>query len=611
MALLWPRRDESHARKLLNQSVYVLRRALGDSVILSAGDELRFAHETIECDVVAFEEALSAGDALRAMDLYAGPFLDGFHLDDALEFERWVDTARMRLAGLRAEGLEQLAEAATTRGDAVSAVEWWLARAVHDPYDSRIALRLMESHVAAGNPAGALRHAETHERVLRSELQIELPDRMRQFVERLRVGSSPTPDMHHPTAPTASDVGARPRARDPDPASTVRHSSATIVSSSALAGTLDTNDTARKLPIRGRIHISYALVALVLVSAILTVRPDSGARGDGSTSVRGPEQGTHSIAALEFYERGVHPDRLRSADGARQGLDDLRRAVAIDSTFAAAWAALACLALRVSGDVESGSPRQELLNLAGQAALRAVALDDERPEGHAALGLVRMATFDFTAAERHLRRAVAADPTYVRAQEWLVTTLLWTGRPDEALEVAEGARQSGSLSASTTAEVARALTANDRCDEALNRIEELGRLDPPLLRTGSIAATCHARQGKWRDAITALRAGSNVSVYDRALLGYALARAGEAEASLGIRTRLANHSIEVGALPVAIVDAGRGELDKAFDGFHRAVDDGSLIGSPLHFQIMSMLLDRLGQDPRMERLRARIRLEAL
>jgi DNA-binding SARP family transcriptional activator len=39
LALFWPERDAEHARAALSDSLYALRRALGDGVILRRGDE--------------------------------------------------------------------------------------------------------------------------------------------------------------------------------------------------------------------------------------------------------------------------------------------------------------------------------------------------------------------------------------------------------------------------------------------------------------------------------------------------------------------------------------------------------------------------------------------
>ncbi len=86
--------------------------------------------------------------------MYHGPFLSGFHLSDADEFERWVDGERSRLARRYGQALEQLAGRQMRDGDPVRAAEWWSRLAGEDPYNSRIALGYMQALEAAGDRAG-------------------------------------------------------------------------------------------------------------------------------------------------------------------------------------------------------------------------------------------------------------------------------------------------------------------------------------------------------------------------------------------------------------------------------------------------------------------------
>ena len=214
-AYLWPERDADASRKLLNQAVHHLRRELGEGAILSAGDELRLGTDAVECDVISFEASLAAGELEGAVHLYGGPFLDGFHLRDALELERWVDRERQRLAGSYARALEGLAEAAEARGDAPSAVDWWTARAAHDPLDSRVAASLMRALVASGNHAGALRHAAHHRELLREELGTEAGPEVLALARYLRENPGTGLDEGRVTGSGAGDalssVGPRPK----------------------------------------------------------------------------------------------------------------------------------------------------------------------------------------------------------------------------------------------------------------------------------------------------------------------------------------------------------------------------------------------------------------
>ena len=101
MALLWPEREATSARRLLNLSVHVLRRALGDTALRSVPGGLALDPSALACDMWTFEQTLADGDTELAIASYGGPFLEGFHLPAAVGFDRWADAERDRLARRR------------------------------------------------------------------------------------------------------------------------------------------------------------------------------------------------------------------------------------------------------------------------------------------------------------------------------------------------------------------------------------------------------------------------------------------------------------------------------------------------------------------------------
>src|SRR5688500_17208172 len=142
-AFLWPESDSEQARHLLSVAVYELRKAIHEEAIISARDEVALNPAFIHSDVDEFENAVTAGDLARAVELYRGPFLDGFHINDAPEFERWVDGERDRLSRAYARALEELAHQHSAKGDTAAAVAALRKLAAHDPYSGRIAVMLM------------------------------------------------------------------------------------------------------------------------------------------------------------------------------------------------------------------------------------------------------------------------------------------------------------------------------------------------------------------------------------------------------------------------------------------------------------------------------------
>jgi TolB-like protein/DNA-binding SARP family transcriptional activator len=194
---LWPERDVEHARNLLNQSVHALRRAVGEAGIISVSDELWLDSAAIACDALAFEDAYAAGDFERGLELYTGPFMDGFHLPGAPDFEHWADGERDRLRRLFASGLERLAEEAEERGEWASAVGRWRCLVAEDPYNGRVTLRLMRALEEVGDRAGALQQARLHTLLLQQEFDAEPDPEVAALADRLR------------TSPRIADAGVQ------------------------------------------------------------------------------------------------------------------------------------------------------------------------------------------------------------------------------------------------------------------------------------------------------------------------------------------------------------------------------------------------------------------
>jgi adenylate cyclase len=740
MAFLWPERDGASARKLLNQSVYALRKTCGEDAIVTVGEDLHLNRDVVRCDVEAFVRAVAAGDHVSAAGLYGGPFLDGFFLRDSPEFEAWVAGERERLAGMHGRTLEALAEQAESAGDHAGAVGWWRRRAAQDPYDARISLALMRALERAGNPAGAVQHAAIHERLLRDELGMEPAPEIGELAERLRhakAGSAPAAESSR-ARPASRREGAAPAPIAPAPSgqlpdadrvapALVAAPATPIVSrrsgrrwlrpaAGVAAGIILAGLTLGGLLMNGRRSHEAppgdGLSLAVLPLANLSPHPDDAVLADAMTEElttvlgkvaglrvvprssvysmrvgidaraladsldvshlleggfqkidtrirmrvrlidarrsatlwsevyerdmedvfavqdelaravarqlgirmtagRSPAtQPTRSVAAYELYLRGNDPVMLRHDSTAREALKLFRRAVELDSTYAAAHAGIGRMQARLAaaGRVEE---RRLHFDLAERAVRRALELEPDLAEAHATLGMLRMAAADIKGAEHHVRRALELEPGRPITHEWMVTLEIWQGRPAQALEHARRAFDLDPLSPTANAEYARALLANDRCDEALVQLERIAVLDPPLLRAAPIAAACLGRKGRWAAAIHELRSVPAARQAQAGLLGYVLARAGErAEAERILAELLAQWQAGGGdASFVASVYAGLGNLDEAFAWLERAVDEGSFLtvpGHANHLFVSGPLFEELRSDPRFPPLLARL-----
>jgi serine/threonine-protein kinase len=341
------------------------------------------------------------------------------------------------------------------------------------------------------------------------------------------------------------------------------------------------------------------------VSLAITIAAAALLRGRADVPAAHTARGsTRNVAAYELYLRGSDPAALRSDSAARVGLRQFEQAVALDARYAAAWAGLALMQLRVPGD--SLVSHRDRLAIAEQAALRAVALDDSLADAHAALSFVRSSNLDLASAESEMRRAVELDPSSARMREWLAQLYVTAGQPARALAEARRALELDPLSPTAVAEVAHALLANDRCDEALAQLAPLRSLRPPLLRAGTITVQCFARKGMWPEAIAEARpVASGGGARGRSLLGWALARAGHSEEARRVLISLVDDAqrVDGGAFDVAVVYAGLGDNDQAFAWLDRAMDERSLL--PMHH---FGLIRELASDPRFDHVRDRMRI---
>lgn len=336
VGLLWPEASESQARNRLSTCVHRVRTGLDEDVILSVGDDLRLNQDVLTCDVSWFEQALEAEEPQRAVDLYDGPFLDGFRLPDSPAFEKWVDAERARWTRAYREALEALAEAAEEQGEAAVAADWWRERANEDPYDSRVVRRLMEALVAAGNRAEALRAAEAHDRLMRDELELSPDPAVHELVEELR-------------SETESE-GIVPAEREPADGEGSRESPPGGIG----APTSDTGQPYRKAP-EGHRASSTAVrfaVALLLVAGVgaggwllmgggeieespiddrsVAVLPFAGSGGDRSDAIsQGIYGGVHTSLANVSELRVTSPRSARRYADAETSVSEIARELGV------------------------------------------------------------------------------------------------------------------------------------------------------------------------------------------------------------------------------------------------------------------------------------------
>ena len=299
VAFLWPDSDSTHARNSLKQTLFTLRQTLGADVFRATRQVLALDPTRISVDLCDFEAAELQGDLSRAAELYAGPFLDGFYLSGLPEFERWVDAHRAALAQRYQRILTQLAEEAEAAGDPATAVQWWQRLAADDPLNSHVAVQLIRALVANGDRAGALKHAETHEDLLRGELSARPDTGEWEYVRLLRSRAELSSEGAFPngTGPSPSSNPSRVRRR-PAKDETPSRAAPEMPRTAALRAT----EPARSR--RSRLTQRWALGALLILLGTVAAGLVQRRWADGRNSASLPPGSETRVAMFPFGTAG-------------------------------------------------------------------------------------------------------------------------------------------------------------------------------------------------------------------------------------------------------------------------------------------------------------------
>ena len=191
--LLWGDVDTDAARHALRQTIWYVRRTLGNGVLDTDGDVVRLA-AWCDSDAHDFIRAVDAHDEDKALALYTGDFLPSIAVPGGAEFERWADLERLRLRSIFTRTAEARVLHYLSRGEGRLALP--LARRARDadPADERLWRRVLEVHLAARDVVGAATEADAFEHLWQSE-ERELEAASRTLLRRARNPSNVHPEV--------------------------------------------------------------------------------------------------------------------------------------------------------------------------------------------------------------------------------------------------------------------------------------------------------------------------------------------------------------------------------------------------------------------------------
>ena len=725
LAFLWP---EGHAadtaRHALEQFLSTMRRQFGDTVFQGT-DPLQLNPLIVTSDVAELETMLARGELEEAVALYGGPFLDGFFLSNAGEFERWVESERARFADHYVRALRRLAREDEARGDHGAAARWWRHVVGADPFGAEGNLALMQELAASGDRAGALRHARVYEALLRDQLEVPPDAAVTRLEERLRAEAatlSPSVAPPPPTAPVIShgqadwetadaaanrsDVSETARSQSPArreakrvlpavalavlgtaalaaywaysdrvparPPNDLLFRSVAVVPFANLSGRSDDEylsdglsdeviatlsrvnglrvaarsssyfykGKARTAPLLGReLGVRYLVEGGVLragdslrvtvyledalsqsqlwsevydrdATGVLALQEEiarsiadtllvklGGAASSGSLS----HASTANPESYDLYLQGRYFWNQRTAASLSRAIGLFRQALDRDSSNARAWAGLAD-SYSLLGNFGNLPPR-EAMPQAKAAALRAAQLDSTLAEAQTSLGVVSMFyEWDWPAAERYYRRALALNPRYATGHLFYAWYLFCQGRHEDALREMKMAQSIEPLSVTINARVGSLYRLLSRYDEAVPFLKRAMSLDSSARIPRADLGLVYAQTGRFQEAFRLLPPiEEHVANFEGGFLGYGLARAGRREEALRTVHEMERFASSryVSGDAIAAVYAGLGDADRAFAALDRAERDHAFT---LVFVGLEPMFASLRSDPRFRQL---------
>jgi TolB-like protein/Tfp pilus assembly protein PilF len=327
--------------------------------------------------------------------------------------------------------------------------------------------------------------------------------------------------------------------------------------------------------------------------------------------VRGSEvlraRPTGDAEAHDLYLKGRFAWNQRTAAGMQEAVKYLEQAVARDSAFAPAWAALADAYLLVVP--YAGASREATWPKARAAAGKALALDGSLGEAHTTLAYGTMIyDWDWPAAEASFRRASAVDPGYPTGHQWYADFPWGRGRLDEALREMQLAHRLDPLSLVIGSELGATYYMMRRFGEAEAQVRETLALSPNYPHGLYIAGLVYLQQRRYQEAIDAMRRALDLGGFQEDLAGglaYAYAVSGDSAAAARYTAELEQRWSRgaTGPFALALAYAGQGKLTRAFEFLDRAIQVRDIF-MPEDF--FDPLLDPLRADPRFARIEKRM-----
>ena len=315
-------------------------------------------------------------------------------------------------------------------------------------------------------------------------------------------------------------------------------------------------------------------------------------------------QPTTDTAAYELYHKGRSLWEKRTGDNIPKAIAFFQQAIERDPNYALAYAGLA--SAYILSPFYTGADRREAGSKAKEAALKALRLDPNLAEAHAALGKVLFfSEIDLAGATREYKRAIELKPNDADAHHWFSNdSLAALGQFDEA--IAEGKRsvELDPLSIVINADLGETFFYARRFDESVAQLRKTLEIDPTSFYAHDNLGIALQAKGDLSGAIAEYEKAKQLSDNPTVATFWAQAKAhaGDKDAARRMLSELDQISQHREALSYlrALLYLSLNNKDEALRWLEQSYEERD--GSNICWINVDPLLDPLRGDPRFEAL---------
>jgi eukaryotic-like serine/threonine-protein kinase len=316
-----------------------------------------------------------------------------------------------------------------------------------------------------------------------------------------------------------------------------------------------------------------------------------------------------NVQAIDLYREGRIYWSKRDWDNIKKAINSFQQATEKDPLYARAWAGLADCYVLMNTVAFSPADRKDAMKRAEYAAKQALDIDPNLAEAHTANGAVLMKNhWDWEAAEKEFKRAIALNPDYSPAH-WAYSNLLGTvGRFNESIAEATIVKDLDPFSPPAVLNYCRAYYFARQFDQAYPCYEQLSQ-DYPNFTSGKYSrGITYVLQGRYPEAIQIFEEFyAKDKALGGAMLGFTYALVNRREDAERVLREMQELQKTQNLPPqeLAIIYMGLNDLDHALPLFRKAVEERY---PPTQTIFIDPMFDRLRADPRFAELAKEVRL---